>query len=49
MQARLEMAEIVGIEGIDIDIVRWGIGEVVLVGLIGDAMPTADLFMHFSM
>ena len=46
MQARLEMAEMVGMEGIDM--VRWDVepmGEA-LEGLIGEA---TDLFMHFSM
>ena len=44
--ARLEMAEMVGMEGIDM--VKWEVdpmGEA-LDGLIGDA---TDLFMHFSM
>ena len=46
MQARLEMAEMVGMEGIDM--VKWEVdpmGEA-LDGLIGEA---TDLFMHFSM
>lgn len=44
--ARLEIAEMVGMEGIDM--VRWDVepmGEA-LEGLIGEA---TDLFMHFSM
>ena len=44
--ARLDMADMVGIEGIDI--VRWEVepmGEA-LDGLIGEA---TDLFMHYSM
>ena len=44
--ARLEMADMVGIEGMDM--VRWEVepmGEA-LEGLIGEA---TDLFMHFSM
>ena len=47
MQARLEMAEMVGMEGIDMVMCPGDMVEGVDELMMGDA--TVDLFIHFSM